>query len=170
MTKAGNGTLTLSGANTYTGTTTISAGTLVAANASALGGTGSGTSVANGASLVLQGGITVGAEALSLTGTGVGNNGALRNLSGNNTWGGTVTLAGTTEIQSDAGTLTLSAANSVTGTNRALTIDGAGNTAINGTITTGTGTLTKNGTGTLTLSGANTYSGTTTINAGTLLR
>ena len=169
LTKAGAGTLTLSGANTYTGTTTISAGTLVAASNTALGNTAAGTTVASGATLALPGGITVGAETLSLNGSGVGTNGALRNLSGNNAWGGTVTLAGTTEIQSDAGTLTLGAANSVTGTNRALTIDGAGNTAINGTITTGTGTLTKNGTGTLTLSGANTYTGTTTINAGTLV-
>ncbi|WP_194266237.1 autotransporter-associated beta strand repeat-containing protein [Dechloromonas sp. H13] len=168
--KAGTGTLTLSGANTYTGTTTISAGTLVAANNTALGTTAGGTVVSGtNASLALQGGITIGAETLSLNGTGVGTNGALRNLSGNNTWGGTVTLAGTTEIQSDAGTLTLSAANSVTGTNRALTIDGAGDTAINGTITTGTGTLTKNGTGTLTLSGADTYTGATSINAGTLV-
>ena len=168
LTKAGAGTLTLSGANTYTGTTTISAGTLVAASNTALGTTAAGTAVASGATLALPGGITVGAETLSLNGSGVGTNGALRNLSGNNAWGGTVTLAGTTEIQSDAGTLTLGAANSVTGTNRALMIDGAGNTAINGTITTGTGSLTKNGTGTLTLSGANTYTGTTTINAGTL--
>jgi len=168
LTKAGAGTLTLSGANTYTGTTTVSAGTLVASNSTALGTTAGGTAVATGATLALQGDIAVGAETLTITGAGVGNNGALRNLSGNNAWGGAVALAGITEIQSDAGTLTLGTANSVTGTNRALTIDGAGNTAINGTITTGAGTLTKSGTGTLTLSGANTYTGTTTINAGTL--
>ena len=53
-----------------------------------------GVTVASGAALELQGGITVGAEALSINGTGVGANGALRNISGNNTWGGTVTLAG----------------------------------------------------------------------------
>ena len=168
LTKAGTGTLTLSGANTYSGTTTINAGTLVAANNTALGTVAGGTTVANGATLALQGGITVGAEALNISGTGVSGDGALRNLGGNNTLGGTVTLAGDAEIQSDAGILTLNAANSVTGATRGLTIDGAGNTTINGTITTTSGTLTKNGAGTLTLSGANTYTGITTVNAGTL--
>jgi len=168
LTKNGNGTLALSGANTYTGVTTINAGTLVAANNTALGTLAGGTTVANGATLALQGGITVGAEALSINGTGVGGDGALRNLGGNNTLGGTVTLAGNAEIQSDGGTLTLNAANSVTGATRNLTIDGAGNTTINGTITTTSGTLTKNGTGTLTLSGNNTYTGATAVNAGTV--
>src|SRR4029077_18849597 len=37
LTKAGSGTLTLSGANTYTGGTTLNAGTLNINNASALG-------------------------------------------------------------------------------------------------------------------------------------
>jgi fibronectin-binding autotransporter adhesin len=169
LTKTGAGALTLSGANTYRGVTNVNAGTLVAANASALGAATAGVTVANGATLGMQGGITVGAEALSLRGTGVAGDGALRNLSGNNTWGGTVTLAGNAEIQSDAGTLTLSAANSVTGATRNLTVDGTGNTAINGTITTTSGALIKNGAGTLTLSGANTaYAGAISINAGTL--
>ncbi len=168
LSKAGAGTATLSGTNTYSGTTTVSAGTLVAANNAALGATTAGTTVSSGATLALQGGVAVGAEALSLTGSGVSTTGALRNLSGDNSWGGVVTLAGTTEIQSDAGKLTLAAGNSITGTNRALTVDGAGDVAVNGTITTGTGTMTKTGAGTLTLSGTNTYTGTTTVSGGTL--
>ena len=116
----------------------------------------------------LQGGISVGAETLSLNGSGITSNGALRNISGDNVFGGTITLAGTTTIQSDAGSLTLNAANSITGTNRALVIEGLGNGTINGTITTGTGTVTKNDTGIWTLSGVNTFTGATTINAGVL--
>lgn len=166
--KAGTGALTLSGNNTYTGLTMVQTGTIVAASNNALGTSAAGTSVATGATLALQGGISIGAEALSINGAGVGVNGALRNLSGNNSYAGTVTLAGNAEIQSDAGALTLSAANSVTGATRTLTVDGAGNTTINGTITTTTGGLIKNNTGVLTLSGANTYTGATTINAGTL--
>ena len=169
LAKAGTtGTLTLSGANTYMGATTVSAGILVAANNTALGTTAGGTAVTAGATLALSGGIAVGAEALSLSGNG-SNRGALLNQSGNNTWGGTVTLANNAEIQSDAGTLTLSAANAVTGATRTLTVDGAGNTTINGTITTTTGGLTKNGSGTLTLSGANTHRGVTNVNTGILV-
>jgi autotransporter-associated beta strand protein len=167
LTKSGSGTWTLSGANTYSGATSVSAGVLNIQNASALGTTTSGTAVNSGAALELQGGITVGAEALSLTGTGISSNGALRNISGDNTFGGTITLGGTTTIQSDAGTLTL---NDITGgvSNRNLTIEGNGNGIINGNITTGTGSVTKKNSGTWTLSGANTYSGVTTISLGTL--
>ena len=170
LTKTGAGTLTLSGANTYTGATAVNAGTLNLQNNTATGTSTGGVTVASGAALELQGGITVGAETLIISGVGVGGNGALRNVSGNNTWGGTVTLAGNSEVQSDGGTLTLNAATAVTGANRTLTIDGAGNILVSGIIATSTtgGVLTKNGTGTLTLSGANTYAGATAVNAGTL--
>jgi autotransporter-associated beta strand protein len=165
VTKNGTGTWTLSGANTYSGNTTISAGALNIQHANALGTTARGTTVASGAALQLQGDITVGAEALSLTGTGVSTTGALRSISGNNTYGGAITLAGATRINSDAGLLTLSGG--IGGTQN-LTIGGAGNTTISSAIATSTGTLTKDGDGTLILSGANTYTGNTTISAGTL--
>ncbi|MGN0835183.1 MAG: autotransporter-associated beta strand repeat-containing protein [Candidatus Spyradosoma sp.] len=72
LTKSGAGTQTLSGASTHTGTTTVSAGTLVAANASALG-TGdvsvsagatlehgiAGTTVAIGGALTTENGATL---------------------------------------------------------------------------------------------------------------
>ena len=168
LTKTGVGTWVLSGANTYGGATLISAGVLNIQNDTALGTIAGATSVTSGAALQLQGGITVGDEALTLNGTGISTDGALRNISGDNRWGGTITLAGTTRINSDAGNLTLTASNSITGTNRNLTLGGAGNGAVNGTITTGTGTLTKDGAGIWTLSGANTYTGATTVSAGVL--
>jgi autotransporter-associated beta strand protein len=165
--KEGSTTWKLTGSNSYTGSTTISAGVLNIQNATGTGTTAGGVSVTSGAALELQGGITVGAEALTINSTGVSSGGSLRNISGNNTWGGTVTQASASRINSDAGTLTLSASNAITGTYN-LTIGGAGNTTVSGTITTSTGTLTKDGAGTLTLSGANTYSGLTTVSAGTL--
>ena len=170
FTKAGSSTLTLTGINTNTGTMTVSAGVLNIQNSSALGTTASGTSVTSGAALQMQGNISVGAEALTLNGTGVSNDGALRNISGSNTYGGAITLGSATRINSDAGTLTLDVAsgNAITGTNQNLTFGGAGNITVNDAIATGTGTLTKDGAGTLTLSAANTYTGLTTITAGTL--
>ena len=96
LTKDGAGTLTLTGANSYTGLTTVSAGVLNIQNATALGTTAAGTSVTSGAALQIQGGITVGAEALTLNGTGISDGGALRNISGTNTYGGLVTLTAPT--------------------------------------------------------------------------
>ncbi|MFN0080128.1 MAG: beta strand repeat-containing protein [Prosthecobacter sp.] len=165
VTKLFTNTLVLNGANTYAGLTTVSQGVLNIRHAEALGSTDAGTTVSAGAALQLQGGISVGAEALSLNGNGISTTGALRNISGDNSYGGAITLAGNTRINSDAGLLTLS---TITGTNRALTVGGAGNTTVQGIISTGTGALTKDGTGTLTLTAANTYTGSTTISAGTL--
>ena len=159
----------LSGANSYSGATTLDTGVLNIQNATALGSTANGTSVTAGAALQIQNNITVGAEALALNGTGIATDGALRNISGTNVWQGTVTLGSAARINSDAGSLTFNtAANSITGTQN-LTLGGAGNGTVGGTITTGSGTLTKDGAGTWTLSGANTYSGGTTVSVGTLL-
>ena len=70
LTKVGTGTLTLAGANTHNGATTVSGGALRIRNGSALGTTVGSTTVSSGASLELENNITVGAEALSVTGTG----------------------------------------------------------------------------------------------------
>jgi len=168
FTQAGNGTTILNAANTYAGNTTVSAGVLNIQNATALGTTGNGTSVTIGAALEIQGNITVGAEALTLNGTGVSNAGALRNISGTNTYGGLVTFGSATRINSDAGTLTLSNVGTIVGGAFGLTVGGAGNTTINSIIATTTSSLAKDGAGTLTLSGVNTYTGATTVTSGTL--
>ncbi|HEV8268743.1 MAG TPA: autotransporter-associated beta strand repeat-containing protein, partial [Thermoanaerobaculia bacterium] len=94
LTKAGLGKLSLSGANTYVGSTTISAGTLNIGSATALGATGTGTTVSSGAALTIQSG-TAGigvSEPLTLNGSGIGGTGALRALDGDNSWSGSITL------------------------------------------------------------------------------
>jgi autotransporter-associated beta strand protein len=165
VTKQGAGNLTLSGANTYTGLTTVNAGTLTISNGSALGTAAAGTTVADGATLALSGGITTG-EPLTLNGAGVAGGGALRNLSGDNTVTGAITLGSATRINSDAGRMTVTG--NVTGTNTNLTLGGVGDILLEGDIATGTGTLTKDGTGTVVLSGTNTFTGAVTVNAGSL--
>src|SRR5207249_2059625 len=58
LTKTGAATDVLSAANTYTGTTTISQGTLNIQNNSALGTTAAGTTISGAATLQVQGNIT----------------------------------------------------------------------------------------------------------------
>jgi autotransporter-associated beta strand protein len=149
LTKSGAGTLLLTGANSFSGTTTVSVGALEVQNATGLGTTAAGTVVSSGATLQLQGGIVIGAEALSLSGNGVANAGALRNVSGDNTFGGAITIVSASYIGSDAGTLTLS--NLITDTSAF--------------------GYTKVGAGTVLLSGAsaNTANGLTLVNEGTLI-
>ncbi len=166
-TKNGAGTLVLSGSstNTFTNTLAINAGVVRIEKNSALGTTAAGTSVASGAALQLANNVTIGAEALGLSGTGVSNDGALRNISGNNTYGGALTLNASTRINSDAGSLTLSGA--ISGGSNNLTVGGAATTSITGAIG-GTGTLTKDGAGTLGLNASNTYTGATSVTQGRL--
>lgn len=169
LTKREPGTLILSNASsTYQGLTTVSAGVLNIRGNAALGTTAAGTTVTTGAALEVQGGITVGAEALTLNGAGITSGGALRNISGDNTYGGAITLGSAARINSDAGTLTLNVAsgNAIAGAH-ALTLGGAGNITVADPIATNS--ITKDGVGTLLISGSNgSFAGTTTISAGTL--
>jgi autotransporter-associated beta strand protein len=103
---------------------------------------------------------------LGLSGDGISSGGALRNLSGANSYAGAITLGAATRINSDSGNLTLSGG--ISGTQN-LSIGGAGNTTVSGTLATGTGTLAKDGLGTLVLSANNTYTGETLVTAGTLI-
>jgi len=162
--KSGNGTLVLSASNSYAGVTTASGGILNIRHSNALGSTAAGTTIATTASLQLQGGISVGAEALTLNTTTTITN-ALRNISGNNTYGGAILLSNTARINSDLGTLTLN--NGITGA-FGLFVGGASDTNISGVIGTGAGGLTKDGAGVLVLSGSNTYTGVTSVAGGTL--
>ena len=156
----GSTNLTLSGANTYSGTTTISSGTLTfTGNTSGISG-----NIANGNVLVFNqtvdstfGGI------ISGTGTVTKSGSTNFTLSGTNTYSGTTTISGgTLTLTGNTSNLTSNTVNSA-----ALVFNQANNSTYGGIIS-GTGTLTKNGTTNISLSAANTYSGLTSINGGTL--
>jgi T5SS/PEP-CTERM-associated repeat protein/autotransporter-associated beta strand protein len=146
-------TLVLNGANTYTGatnigTTDISGGTIVLGNASALGSVAGGTIVSNDGTLDLAG-QSVGAESLTLSGTGVGASGALVN-----------NVATPAAL---AGNVTLNAPSY---------IGGSGDITLSGSVIDppGSSLLSKVGNNTLTLSGTtDNFNLHVAVNSGTLV-
>ena len=155
--KTGAGALVLTGANSYTGGTLVSAGSLIG-NTTSLQG-----NVVDNATLVFDQ-ATDGTFAGAISGTGnvVKQGDGVLTLSGSNSYSGGTTIADGT-LQ---GTTSSLQGNIVD--NAVLVFDQAGDGTFAGNIT-GSGTLIKNGTGAVTLDGVNSYLGGTTINAGTLI-
>jgi fibronectin-binding autotransporter adhesin len=165
LSKLSSGTLNLSGANTYSGGTTIDAGVIGVSTSNTALGTGA-VMVDNDATLQINDGRTLG-NALTINGVG-SVNGAIDSKPGAGntaTLNGAVTLGATSTISSDSGTLAVNGG--ITGSGD-LTLAGAGNFKIGSAITTGTGNVFVTGTGTDTFTGANTYTGNTTVSSGTL--
>ncbi|HEY5311373.1 MAG TPA: autotransporter-associated beta strand repeat-containing protein, partial [Pirellulales bacterium] len=170
LTKAGNGTLVLSGANQFSGSDYIDQGVLNIENSAALGAAGSSVTVNQGASLALQdpGGspVNVGTMPLTLWGTGFNSMGAIVNVAGNsNSWAGTITLDSvsidSTTVISNWGAALMTP-----------TFIGAsaGQLSLTGVIS-GVSALVKVGAGTVALGGvlSNTFIGSAVVAQGTLL-
>ena len=139
LTKIGEGTQTLTGANTYSGTTTISKGILQAGATNTLSAN-SDFVLADDPTAVLA--LTDGIADYSQT---------IKSLAG----GGTVNLG------------TIAAADTASSPGTRLTTGSTADTTYSGDIV-GAGGLVKQGTGRLILSGSNTYLGATTISVGAL--
>lgn len=150
------GTFTVKSDNTYTGGTTVEPGTTLILAANNAAGTGLIT-VQDTADLrldgTLKGSVNV-PNPINVTGQGRDNKGSLRNVTGNNTFSGGVTLASSISIGTVPSTLTV---------NNDLTMSGV--------ITDGVNVfgLTLLGEGRLVLTNANTYDGNTLVFQGDLV-
>ncbi|GAB4239676.1 MAG: hypothetical protein OHK005_01270 [Candidatus Methylacidiphilales bacterium] len=174
VTKQGVGTAVLTGNNTYTGATAVEGGMLEARSNTALGATSTGTTVSSGATLGLGGGVTLGGEPLTLSGSGQDDLGALRNLDGTNSFAGNITLAASSVIGTDAnsslttsGTIALGPA----GQTVTFLVGNNGTHTHTGDITSGSfggNRVFKTGDGTLIIQNAVSHQGGNVIQAGTL--
>ncbi|WP_158235688.1 S-layer family protein [Limnohabitans sp. G3-2] len=170
LVKNGGGTLTLSAVNSYSGTTTINAGTLTVDGSGSLGKGSYSQGITNNSALVFStsanqtlAGVLSGTGTLSKSGTGT------LTLSGANTYTGTTTVSGGTLKVSGSASLGSNSTYAANISNSgALDFNTSASQTLSGVIS-GTGTLMQSGSGTLTLSGTNTYTGATTVSAGTLV-
>ena len=167
FTKNGAGRWIVAGANTYTGVTNISAGTLSVASlangavASNIGQSSSAATnllIGNAATLLYTGGAASTDRLFTINGTAAGHSATL-NASG--TGAVNFTNTGTLAYGTTAQTRTLILSGTNTGNNTL-----AATLANNGS---GATSVTKNDAGTWVLSGTNTYTGATTVGGGTLM-
>ncbi len=116
---SGGGVLYLSGSNTYSGASSVSAGILKFANVAATGST-SGITVNGGGSVAFDVGAAGGTVAapINLSGDGGGGNGALNTYTpgGQMTFSGPVTMAGGAMVRADGNNSTINFTNAVSGT------------------------------------------------------
>lgn len=163
--KAGLGTTILTAGNSYTGGTTITAGTLQLGDGNTTGSilgdvANNGILAFNRSDNVIFSGLISGNGGIEQAGTGK------TTLTADNTSAGNTTIARGT-LQLGNGGTTGSVAGNVT--NNGTLIFDRSNTLVFDGVISGGGTMVKNGAGVLELTANNSYLGATAVNSGTLL-
>ncbi|HZZ26377.1 MAG TPA: autotransporter domain-containing protein [Pirellulales bacterium] len=164
LSKSGDGTLVLTGTNTYSGGTNVSDGTLKGTTDSIQGNIN-----AAGTGIVAFTNTTNGTYSGAISGTG-GNvemdGSATVTFTGNNSYTGTTTI-NTGTLQVGNGGTTGSIGTGAVINEGALIYDRSDPVTVANAIS-GVGSFTQNGTGLLSLGGTDTYTGPSTVNAGQL--
>jgi len=171
----GTGVLTLSGANTYSGITTIKTQCkLIANHATALGNTTGGTVIEAGntnSTLEIGNGITITGETLTMNSNSAGDlrSNLLVNTGNTGTWNGTITIAGSRYCQLYAdGTLNIQGTINGSSTDN-FYLRGTGTGTCSAAISIGSTPFAKHDAGTWTISSSgNTWGSTSVSNGGPL--
>ena len=172
ITKDDLSTQEFSGENDYEGATNINGGVLRIRNALGLGTSDRGTTVTEGASLIVDG-VTIAGEQLSIAGNGAaGIEGALSDGGSSASFNGTIDVSDDATVRSNE-TGNLSLGGIITTRDVALSLDAAGTININNLITGNSSNfdddVTISGGGTVNLNSSTTYLGATSIIEGTTL-
>ena len=178
LTVDGLATLTLPGANTYTGATTIGSGTLQIGNGGTTGSLPTSSAIANNGVLVFNRSDTV-VQGTDFSSAGISGSGSLvmlgsgtLTLNAANSYSGRTTIsAGALQIGSGGATGSLSTSSTIT--NNGTLIINRSDSVVQGTdfssaAISGSGSLVMAGSGTLVLNAANTYTGPTSVLGGVL--
>jgi len=165
LVKVGANTLILSGNNTYSGATTISAGTLQVGDGGTTGTLGSDDITNNATLAINRSDIYTENKNISGSGSLIQSGTGTLILSGTNTYGATTISAGKLQVGDGGTTGTLGRGNVIN--NSVLAFNRSNTYTVSNDIS-GTGSLIKLGAGTLILASNNTFRGGVTINEGTL--
>ena len=168
LAKSGAGKWIVSGNNTYSGGTTIAAGTLQVGTGGATGSLGSGNVTDNGTLSFNRSGLLTNGV-ISGTGSVTVDGGGTLVLPGDNTYtAGTTINTGTLQVGTGGATGSLNSGSTIVN-NGTLVYDSTTAFSQAGIIS-GTGNLIKRGSGLLKILGANTYTGWTFIDTGATLQ
>lgn len=166
--KDGIGTLSLWGASTYTGGTTISGGALKVGNGATSGALSAGVVTNNGglifnrSDVITPNNQIIGTGSVSQIGSGT-----VIFTSTNTYSGGTSITAGSTLQMGNGGTTGQLGTGAISN-NGSIVVNRSDLSAVIGGVISGTGTLTQAGAGRVSLNSANSYTGATIITGGTL--
>jgi autotransporter-associated beta strand protein len=170
LTQAGSGGLYVTGASSYTGTTSISSGAIYIGDGSTTGSLGTGPVVNNGTLYFYRSNSFTVSNAISGSGNLYQDGAGTVTLTGSNSYlGSTLLASGFFQLGNGGATGSLPGSSTVQGNSgTGLVFDRSDNITLGNSIISGIG-VTQSGSGSVTLTAAESYTGPTTVTSGSLV-